>query len=457
MAGNEITHPALQRIAGLYESNRHLLDRQAPEYLVTLRQKAIQAFQKQGIPDFRNENYKYSDLTRLFSTESYRRNFYSESIDVNAQEVFSCDVPEFDTDVVFLVNGWFYDRNLLTGLFPKGVMVKSMKLAMVENRELVEPRLGKIADTDKDPLVALNSAFIQDGLFIYIPDHVVVEKPIQIINLLTSNDDLYVNQRNMVIVGRNSQAKIIFCDHTLTPHNFIPNNLTEVELGEDAVVEIYNIQNHHNGTANLSGLYISQKRNSRLLTNTITLHGGVVRNNLSIIFNGEHCEAKVCGLALTDRNQHVDNYTYIEHAYPNCHSNQIYKNVLDDNSTGAFTGRIHVMPGAKKTEAYQKNNSVLLTKAAKMNTKPQLIIDNDDVKCSHGATVGQINEEALFYLQTRGISEREARLMLMFAFAHEVMAEISIDKLRQSIDQLVNKRLRGEVSRCHDCKLECIK
>ena len=180
MAGNEITHPALQRIAGLYESNRHLLDRQAPEYLVTLRQKAIQAFQKQGIPDFRNENYKYSDLTRLFSTESYRRNFYSESIDVNAQEVFSCDVPEFDTDVVFLVNGWFYDRNLLTGLFPKGVMVKSMKLAMVENRELVEPRLGKIADTDKDPLVALNSAFIQDGLFIYIPDHVVVEKPIQI-------------------------------------------------------------------------------------------------------------------------------------------------------------------------------------------------------------------------------------------------------------------------------------
>lgn len=457
MAGNEITHPALQRIAGLYESNRYLLDKDAPEYLVELRQKALQSFLRQGIPDFRNENYKYSDLTRLFAAENHRRNFYSESVDVTAEEVFSCDVPEFDTEVVFLVNGWFYDRNTHSDYFPKGVLVKSLKQAMVENRELVELRLGKIADVEKDPLVALNSAFIQDGLFVYIPDHIIVEKPIQIINLLTSNDDLYVNQRNLVIIGRNSQAKIIFCDHTLSPNNFIPNNLTEVELGEDSVAEVYNIQNQHNGTANLAGLFFSQKRGSSLRTSTITLHGGMVRNNLSVIFNGEHCEASVCGLALTDHNQHVDNYTYIEHAFPNCHSNQIYKNVLDDNSTGAFTGRIHVMPGAKKTEAYQKNNSVLLTKAAKMNTKPQLVIDNDDVKCSHGATVGQINEEALFYLQTRGISEREARLMLMFAFAHEVLAEISIDKLRLSIDQLVNKRLRGEISRCHDCKLECIK
>jgi len=176
-----------------------------------------------------------------------------------------------------------------------------------------------------------------------------------------------------------------------------------------------------------------------------------------VLLDGEYAEAKICGLALSDKNQHVDNYTFVEHAKPNCQSDQLYKNILDDSSTGGFTGRIHVARKAVKTKAYQRNNNVLLTNAAKMNTKPQLVIDNDDVKCSHGATVGQINEEALFYLQSRGINEKEARLMLMFAFAHEVLAEIKVDKLRDVIDKLVNKRLRGEVSKCHMCALDCIR
>jgi Fe-S cluster assembly protein SufD len=428
-----------------------------PQFIADARQFALEAFLRMGIPDFRSENYKYTDLSKLFNNESYRRNFYSEVVDVNVDDVFSCDVPEFDTHLVFLVNGWYYDRNTDQTDLPKGMIVKSFKQAAVEDSALVEKYYSKIADSGKDPLVALNTAFAQDGLFIYIPDNLVIEKPIQIINLLNSNDDLYITQRNLVIAGKNSQAKLMLCDHTLSTQSFIANNLTEVEIGDDAVIDIYSIQNQHNGTANLTGIFSRQGRNSKLVTNTISLHGGLIRNNLSIILNGEHAEAKVCGLALTDGGQHVDNFTYIEHAKPNCQSNQIYKNVLDDNSTGGFTGRIHVMPGATKTEAFQRNNSVLLTKAAKMNTKPQLVIDNDDVKCSHGATVGQVNEEALFYLQSRGINEKEARLMLMFAFAHEVLAEIRVDQLRQSIDQLVNKRLRGEVSRCHDCKLECIR
>jgi Fe-S cluster assembly protein SufD len=249
----------------------------------------------------------------------------------------------------------------------------------------------------------------------------------------------------------------MFCDHTLAIHSFIANYLTEVHMGVDAVVDIYGIQNQHNGTAYLNGLFVRQERNAQLITNTISLHGGITRNHVHVDLSGEHANASLFGLALTDKDQHCDNFTSIEHAQPGCHSNQIFKNILDDNSTGAFTGRIHVMPGAIKTEAYQRNNSVLMTKAARMNTKPQLVIDNDDVKCSHGATVGQVNEEALFYLQTRGINEKEARLMLMFAFAHEVLSNIRVEQLRQSIDRLVNKRLRGEVSRCHDCKLECIR
>jgi len=204
-------------------------------------------------------------------------------------------------------------------------------------------------------------------------------------------------------------------------------------------------------------MFIRQQKNSHLVTNAISLHGGIIRNNLTITLDGEHSEAKVCGLALSDKNQHVDNFTSIVHAKPNCHSNQLYKNILDDSASGGFTGRIYVAPGAVKTQAYQRNNNVLLTNTAKMSTKPQLVIDNDDVKCSHGATVGQINEEALFYLQARGIKESEARLMLMFAFAHEVLAEIKVEVLRDRIDHLVNKRLRGEVSKCHLCAMDCIR
>ena len=447
---------AVQRLTALFLENIAFLNENAPDFLKNDRERALAAFQRMGIPDRKVENYKYTDLTKLFSLENYKRAFNPTSFDFDMQEVFTCDVPEFDTHILFHVNGWYFDLNK-TDQFPKGTIIKSMKRAIKEDTALVEKYYGRIADLSKDPLVALNSAFAQDGVFIYIPDNVVIEKPIQIIDLLRSEEDLYVTQRNLVLVGKNARVKLMFCDHTLAVHSYIANYLTEVHLAEDAIVDIYGIQNLHNGTAYLNGLFVRQERNSELITNTINLHGGITRNHLHVDLQGEHANAALYGLALTDKDQHCDNFTSVEHSQPGCQSNQIFKNILDDNSTGAFTGKIHVMPGAKKTVAYQRNNSVLMTKAAKMNTKPQLVIDNDDVKCSHGATVGQINEEALFYLQTRGINEKEARLMLMFAYAHEVLANIRVEPLRQSIDKLVNKRLRGEVSRCHDCKLECIR
>lgn len=451
-----ILESAEQRILRLFQDNVALLNEAAPGFLRNDREQALNAFQRLGIPDRKVENFKYTDLTKLFARENYNRAFQPTSFDFDMQEVFTCDVPEFDTHLLFHVNGWFFSQNR-TDQFPQGTIVKSMKQAWAEDAALIEKYYGQIADTSNDPMAALNSAFAQDGVFIHIPDYAVIDKPIQIINLLRSEEDLYVTQRNLVVVGKNAHVKLMFCDHTLAVHSYIANYLTEVYLKEDAVADIYGIQNQHNGTAYLNGLFVRQERNSQLITNTISLHGGITRNHLHVELQGEHANASLYGLTLTDKDQHSDFFTSIEHAQPACHSNQIFKNILDDNSTGAFTGRIHVMPGAKKTEAYQRNNSVLMTKAAKMNTKPQLVIDNDDVKCSHGATIGQVNEEALFYLQTRGINEKEARLMLMFAFAHEVLSTIRVEQLRQSIDRLVNKRLRGEVSRCHDCKLECIR
>jgi len=448
---------AIRRISEIYAENLAKIGDGMSDLVNKARQPALDALERMGIPGFKTENYKYTDLTRLFENENFRRAFQPDKFDVDLKEVFSCDVPEMDTHLILVVNGWFDDSNYQDKSYPEGVIIKSFKKAVIENRDLVEKYYGKMADAKADPLTALNTAFAQDGLFIYIPDNTHISKPLQLINILRSEDDLYVTQRNLIIAGKNSQAKIMFCDHTLLPQNFIINNLTEFEIGEDAVIDIYSIQNQHNKTANLTGLYIRQQRNSQLVTNAISLHGGIIRNNLSVLLDGEHAAAKICGLALSDKNQHVDNYTFVEHLKPNCTSNQLYKNILDDSSTGGFTGRIHVAPHAVKTEAFQRNNNVLLTNAAKMNTKPQLVIDNDDVKCSHGATVGRINEEALFYLQSRGINEKEARLMLMFAFAHEVLAEVKVEKLRDVIDKLVNKRLRGEVSKCHMCAMDCIR
>jgi len=448
---------AVGRISDIYEANLPEIGNGLTGCVNNSRRPALEAFQRMGIPGFRNENYKYTDLTRLFDNENFRRAFKTDEFEVELKDVFSCDVPEFDTHLILVVNGWYDELNNADNHYPEGVIIKSFQKAVVENRDLVEKYYGKFAKSQADPLTALNTVFAQDGVFIYIPDNVHITKPLQLINILRSEDDLYVTQRNLIIAGKNSQAKIMFCDHTLLPQNFIINNITELEIGEDAVIDIYSIQNQHNKTANLSGIYIHQQRGSQVATNAISLHGGIIRNNLNVLLDGEHARAKICGLALSDKNQHVDNFTFIEHLKPNCQSDQLYKNILDDSSTGGFTGRIHVAPHAVKTQAYQRNNNVLLTNAAKMNTKPQLVIDNDDVKCSHGATVGRINEEALFYLQSRGINEKEARLMLMFAFAHEVLAEVKVDQLREMIDKLVNKRLRGEVSKCHSCAMDCIR
>ena len=313
---------AIPRISEIFTENQPLISGGISDFVNNARQPAIEAFQKMGIPGFRNENYKYTDLTRLFENERFRRSFEPDEFEVSLSDIFSCDVPEFDTHLILVVNGWYDDSNSRNKPYPEGVIIKSFKSATLENPDLVEKYYGKSAIAQSDPLTALNTAFVRDGVFIYIPDNTHLTKPLQLINILRSNDDLYVTQRNLIIAGKNTQAKIMFCDHTLMPQNFIINNVTECEIGEDAVIDIYSIQNQHNKTANLTGLYIRQHRNSQLVTNAITLHGGIIRNNLKILLDGEHAGARVCGLGLSDKNQHVDNYTFIEHLKPNCRSNQ---------------------------------------------------------------------------------------------------------------------------------------
>lgn len=241
------------------------------------------------------------------------------------------------------------------------------------------------------------------------------------------------------------------CDHTMDDVRFLSNRVTEVFVDEYASYEHYKLENTHVKTTNLSTLLVEQKQSSNVLTNVITLHNGVTRNSIDIAINGEHCETLLCGMVIGDKKQLVDNFTSVQHNKPNCNSTELFKYVLDDVSKGGFTGKLYVARDAQKTAAFQTNKNILLNRTAKMRTKPQLEIYADDVKCSHGATIGQLDDSAMFYMRQRGIPEKEARLLLMYAFTADVIENIKIEALKDRIKMLVEKRLRGELSKCEGC------
>jgi Fe-S cluster assembly protein SufD len=437
------------QLVSLFEQNREILNQGSSPILNRIREVSVKRFAQAGIPGLKNEDYKYTNLKAAFE-KSYRQELVRESGLINLNEVYKSNIPELDAHLVFLVNGWFYSGNKPGSELPEGVVLGSLEQIANEQPELIQNYINRQAGLSNDPFAALNTTFVKDGFFLFVPKGVILEKPIQIINLLSSEENLRITQRNLVIAEAGSQVKIVVCDQTLTSVSYLVNSVSEVYVGDDAVVDVYTIQNHNNQSTVINSAFYRQQRNSVLNTGTFSLHGGLIRNNLKVTFNGDHSEANVYGLSFTGKKQHTDNFIIIEHASPNCLSNQIYKNILDDESTGAFSGRIHVARDAQQTNAFQRNNNVLLSDKARMQTKPQLIIDADDVKCSHGATVGQIDEDALFFLRARGIGEQDARMMLMNAFAHEVVQKITIETLRERIDELIEKRLNGEIARRHE-------
>ena len=445
----------LEKYLELYQKNSQLIGKDDPPFLKELRNTAMSAFKHAGFPQRKEERYKYTHLEPVFDGE-LSFDFEPRKIDFDDEEIFRCDVPMLDSNVLTVLNGFFHNPGgeTLTHL-ENGIIYGGLKEAITQHPGLVEKYLGKNAPTDDEPFVALNTAFSQDGIFLYVPKGIRMERPIQIINLLLSDKNQMVQHRNLLVLEANAEAQVIICDHTLSPHMYLTNSVTEVYTGENADLDLLRLQNEHNNSCQVTNTWIRQDRNSRCQHGTITLHGGMVRNNLRINMEGEGAENSALGLFLTDKMQHVDSYTVIEHSKAHCISNQYYKGVLDDVSTGSFNGKIHVHRDAQKTEAYQTNNNILLTDTSRMYTKPRLEIYADDVKCSHGATVGQLDEDALFYLQSRGIPKEESRLMLMDAFTWDVISKIKQPSLQERITDLVGKRLRGELSRCNNCAMHC--
>ncbi len=439
----------------LYQQHRKEISNGEPGFLKNIREEAIRAFERTGFPRKKTEMYKYTHLEPVFAGE-LAFDFFPRKISFDDQELFRCDVPMLDSHVLTVLNGFFYNpKGPALYELENGVIYGSLKEAAHTYPDLVSKYMARSATLKDETFVALNTAFSQDGVFLYVPEGKVLPKPIQIIHLLLSDKNQMVQHRNLFVLEKNASAQVIICDHTLSPHMFLTNSVTEAFVDDNGDLDLLRLQNEHNHSCQVTNTWIRQTRDSRCQHSTVTLHGGMVRNNLHVNLEGEGAETSALGLFLTDKNQHVDSFTVINHTRPHCTSNQYYKGVLDDTSTGAFNGKIHVYPDAQKTEAFQSNNNILLTDSAKMNTKPQLEIYADDVRCSHGATVGQLDENAMFYLQSRGISRQVTRLLLMNAFANDVISRIKHPALQERISDLVSKRLRGELSRCNNCAMHC--
>lgn len=417
-----------------------------------VRDRAFDDFQRLGFPSKKVERYKYTDMAALFEPD-YGLNLNRLDIPVNPYDVFHCDVPNLSTSLYFVVNDAFYDKMLPKTQLPEGVIVGSLSAVAAERPELVAKYYAKIARTEKDAATALNTMLAQDGLLVYVPKNVKVDRTVQVINILRSDVDLMVNRRVLIIVEEGAEIKLLFCDHAADDRRFLSTQVIEAFVGDNAALDLYCLEETHAKNVRVSNLYIEQQTNSRVNHNIITLHNGVTRNRTDLALVGEGAECRLNGCVIADKQQHVDNNTLIDHKVPHCTSNQLYKYVLDGEATGAFAGRVLVRHGAQKTSSEMRNQNICATNKARMYTQPMLEIYADDVKCAHGSTVGQLNDAALFYMRQRGISLKEAKLLLEFAFVNEVVDSIQLEPLRDRLHHLVEKRFRGELNKCEGCRL----
>ena len=440
-----ITSSAEKQYTELYEQCRKMIFEHSSEVMNAQRDAAFERFKQGGFPTRKVERYKYTDIARIFEPD-YGLNLNRLEIPVDPYKAFKCDVPNLSTSLYFVVNDGFYPVEHRSHL-PEGVVLGSLK------EFATSEYYNRLAAKDADAVTDLNTMLAQDGLFVYVPKDVVVDRAIQVINILRSDVDLMVNRRVLIIVEEGAEVKFLFCDHAADDRRFLATQVIEAYVGENAKLDLYCLEETHNKNTRVSNVYIEQQANSRVNHNIITLHNGVTRNKLNLDLVGEGAECSCNGCVIADKQQHVDNNTLITHHVSHCTSNELYKYVLDDEATGAFAGRVLVKKDAQKTTSQMTNQNLTATKQARMYTQPMLEIYADDVKCAHGSTVGQLNDAALFYMQQRGISRKEARLLLQNAFINEVIDHMELEPLRDRLHYLVEKRFRGELSKCEGCKL----
>lgn len=438
----------------LYNKEQQTICSNSVQIMNTVREKAFNNFKKHGFPTIKCEEYRYTDISKLFEP-NYGLNLQRIESNIQPYNSFKCDVPHLSTSLFFVVNDQFYKDENINIKLQKGMVVDSISSAIDNNyyRKLIEKYYSKIADTDKDAITAFNTAFAQDGLFIYIPKGMKVEKTIQIVNILHSKVDLMLNRRVLIIVDEGAEVSMLFCDDSADKRRFLATQIIEAYVSDNAKLELNCLEETHLQNVRLSNVYIEQQKNSRVNHNVITLYNGITRNHLNLVFRGEGSECFCNGCVIADKKQHIDNNTRIIHAVGHCKSNLLYKYVLDDYAVGAFSGLVYVNENAQKTLSEEVSQNICASSTARMFTQPMLEIYADDVQCNHGSTVGQLNDAAMFYMQQRGINKKEAKLLLEFAFVNEVIDKMELIPLKERLHNLVEKRFRGELEKCENCRL----
>ncbi|MBR2415892.1 MAG: Fe-S cluster assembly protein SufD [Bacteroidaceae bacterium] len=439
-----------QEYINLFCTNRELIEKPCAAMLNEERGKAFERFEERGFPGIKEENWLHTNVAAQFATD-YGMNLGRVTTEAGTRDIFTCDVPNLGTHKAYIVNDSFQAAANNSSL-PTGVLFGSLNAIASEQPELLTPYYNKLA-ANGDSIAQFNTLFVQDGIVLYIPRNIEINETIQIVSLLQSKVEMMSNRRLLVILEEGAKASLLMCDHSSAAHKSLSTQVTEVFVGAGASLDIYELEETSESNCRLTHLFVQQQADSRFNHCNITLTNGFTRNYVNVQLAGKGGDTNITGLAIGDRKQHIDNRTLVEHKTSHCTSNELYKYILDEESVGIFAGKMLIQPCAQQTISQQTNRNLCLTKCAHMYAQPQLEIYADDVKCSHGSTVGQLDENALFYMQQRGIPKEEARHLLMYAFAGEVFENIKIEALRDRLHLLVEKRFRGELNRCKGCSL----
>lgn len=404
----------------------------APKTEVTqkLAQEALTAIDELEIPTTKDEYWKYTRVGKIINGT------YSQGQLIDIASIDDFKLP-FECNNLVFVNGLFSEK--LSSIKENSVIVESFASAKTKHPELLDRYVAKYADHKTQWFTAVNTAYSTNGVFIYIEKNTSANLPIHIINI-TSGKGVSMNPRNLIIVDKSAEAKVINSFETIDGDSFI-NSVSEIVLEENSKMELVIMQNQSATSKQINTTEVYQKSNSKFSAGTFTFSGELIRNNLNISVDGQGCESNLNGLYITKDNQHVDNHTFVDHKQPNCESNELYKGILDNQSTGVFNGKVFVNSIAQQTNAFQQNQNILLSDDSNAFSKPELEIYADDVKCSHGSTTGQFDEEALFYLRSRGIGEQSARKLLVEAFAADVLQIVSSETLQEVLQQKIHEKL----------------
>ena len=428
-----------EKLASSFLAFENKVDVNVDSNVHEIRSNAFRDFESKGFPTKKDEEWKYTSLASVLK-QDYNI-FPKAETSLDYSEIKKFFLHETDCYNLVFIDGKF--SSFLSETTHEGLDICVMSAALTQSKYKadIDAYFNKLAK-DNNSLADLNTAFSKEGAFINVPKNTVVPKPIQIVNFSTGNEkETLIQPRNLVIVGENAQVQIIERNQSLSDHITLTNSVTEIFVNKRAIVDFYKMQNDVATASLIDATFVSQERDSSASVHTFSFGGKLLRNNLEFYQNGPHCLSHMNGISILNEKQHVDNHTLVMHKAPDCESHEMYKGIYDGNSTGVFNGKVIVEQAAQRINAYQQNNNVIVGDKASINSKPQLEIFADDVKCSHGCTIGQLDESALFYMQQRGIPKKEAKALLMYAFSNDALKDVKITELKTKINKIIAKKL----------------